>query len=208
MKALKLFCITSALSLLLIGCNSEEKKAYQKALDKGSVEAIDSFLSIFPNSAYKEDILKKQEELCWKFASQENTVFGYKDYMNRFPDGSKVEAANKAITQMPLLDPLPTRWMSDSTFVGQLKLGPDPQLVAIKFKRIFPVADSLHFVANVNSVQMHQNVKGYIDIKKNVVYFAQNNDFSFIASPGRVYVRNNQIFMESTDLNQYWKVSF
>ena len=81
---------------ILFACYSE-KKLWEKAEARNTVEAYKTFLKRFPKGPLANKAHSKIEELCYAEASKKNTSEAYEKFIRYFPKGTFIKKAQKKI---------------------------------------------------------------------------------------------------------------
>lgn len=194
--------------LVLVSCQNEEDKAWQKALSSNSNIAIDSFLLEYPNSKYTKEAAITQENYSWFAAKQKNTVYFYKKYLVDYPNGLyKEEVPNKIDSvrsgEVNLSE------LTKSTFVGKINYGNrETKVIAFHFAEIIQDSTGINFLAKINTSDVQKKIEGRIDLEKYSIMFRENSTDQFMLNitDGRAYAQGNKIILESTNVNQYWNL--
>ncbi len=93
----------------------KEEDAWKYAVSNNSISGYQKYVNNYPNSKYikqarqkiedlkeKERIeqLKRQEEADWKSATQTNSIVGYQNFIDKYPDSKYVGIANQKISDI------------------------------------------------------------------------------------------------------------
>ncbi len=194
-------------ALFLLSCGAgDDARAWQAVMSSPSQDAIDSFLLKYPNSGYKEAALQKKEDFIWQSALNDNTEFGYRNYQKIYPAGKYNELVQAKIDSIPL-DNITLAALTTQNFVGKISLsGREIQVLSMRFVKIEEAA-TIRFEANINITDARKNLLGSIDKTKMSLSFEENGQEPILGlSSARAYIRDKQIWIESTDLNQFWRV--
>lgn len=203
--------IVVLLCLLLFStssCNTDERDAWNDAFEKHTTEAIDSFLLKYPEGAYKAQAATAQEDLYWEKARETPTVWNYLMYADRYPEGRYLQEVLNGVGKLPV-EAINTHSMRARPFSGTLETAGGIQLALLDFQDFKDTGDSLRFVAHLNSGPLKETVMGNISKKDNSIFINKvvGQPVFLIHTPGRIYLKNGKLFIESTDLKQYWKIS-
>ena len=72
-----------------------EKINYEKACQKGTIEAYNEYLKMYPHGKYVQEINNRISDYdLWKKAKSANTIDGYNEYINNSKYKSYVKQAN------------------------------------------------------------------------------------------------------------------
>ena len=78
-----------------------EKINYEKACQKGTIEAYNEYLKMYPHGKYVQEINNRISDYeLWKKAKSANTIDGYNEYINNSKYKSYVNQANEAIAEL------------------------------------------------------------------------------------------------------------
>lgn len=78
-----------------------EKINYEKACQKGTIEAYNEYLKMYPHGKYVQEINNRISDYdLWKKAKSANTIDGYNEYINNSKYKSYVKQANEAIAEL------------------------------------------------------------------------------------------------------------
>ncbi len=186
--------------------NGDDARAWQAVMNSPSSDAVDSFLLQYPNSGFKEAALQKKEDFCWQIAINDNTEFAYKNYQKIYPAGKYNELVQNRLDSIPV-DNLMLLSLTTQNFVGKISLnGREIQVLSMRFVKI-EEAENIRFEATINLPDKRKNLLGTINKTNMSFLFEENGQEPILGlSTARAYLRDKQIWIESTDLNQYWRV--
>jgi len=194
-------------AMLWAACgNGDDARAWQAVMSSPSQDAVDSFLLKYPNSSYKEAALQKKEDFIWQSALNDNTEFGYRNYQKIYPAGKYNELVQAKIDSIPA-DNITLAALTTQNFVGKISLnGREIKVLSMRFVKIEEAA-VIRFEASINVPDARKNLLGSIDKTKMSLTFEENGQEPVLGlSTARAYIRDKQIWIESTDLNQFWRV--
>lgn len=78
-----------------------EKINYEKACQKGTIEAYNEYLKMYPRGKYVQEINNRIADYdLWEKAKSANTIDGYNEYINNSKYKSYVNQANEAIAEL------------------------------------------------------------------------------------------------------------
>ncbi len=78
-----------------------EKINYEKACQKGTIEAYNEYLKMYPRGKYVQEINNRIADYdLWEKAKSTNTIDGYNEYINNSKYKIYVNQANEAITEL------------------------------------------------------------------------------------------------------------
>lgn len=78
-----------------------EKINYEKACQKGTIDAYNEYLKMYPHGKYVQEINNRISDYdLWKKAKSANTIDGYNEYINNSKYKSYVNQANEAIAEL------------------------------------------------------------------------------------------------------------
>jgi len=218
MKRLYNFLPLGFFLLLLTACgggdlsssNDPEDKAWLETTQKGTEAAYDSFLTIYPAGKYSVQAQDRKEEMLWAYAQTENTVYHYLYYKNMYPSGKysgEVESKINAITS----EEISMAELTERTFAGVIRHNnrDDVEVISLKFRGINQMGNNIEFFADIRaSNDVRKKLMGRIEPETFIIQFdEQETDLVYLnLSEGRAYKRNGQLWLESTDPNQYWSM--
>ena len=210
MKELKNIILTFfCLGIFACG-SSEETKAWEAAKVQASEDAIDAFLAKYPESGYQEEAKKYKEHLLWEYALLENTCYHFLEYKSQYPEGKYVAQAQNIIDSLQKEYTINLAQLTQNRFTGYIQHDKqDLEILSLRFVQIQESADEVLFVADVTlSSNLRKNLQGRIDLARAIIYFEEDTTDDFLAQLGRgaVYIRGNQILIESIVLGSYWKL--
>ena len=78
-------CLLVLLLAIMLGFSSCEKRAYQDAERKNTIEAFEQFIKNYPESKSRQSAEGHIAHLYFEQAVKKNTVQAYADYLKRFP---------------------------------------------------------------------------------------------------------------------------
>jgi len=195
-------------TVLLVGCQSEEDKAWEAALAKHSTLAVDSFLMKYPDSKYQSAAAEKKEDFRWYRAKQKNTIYNYKKYLAEYPNGKYTEKVPLYIDSIPKKE-IELTALTKSTFVGKINYGDhETQIIAFRFTAIEQNDKGIQFVAKINTSDFRKPLEGRISLKDNSIMFMEDpaSKQMINLTDGRIYHQDNKYIIESTNISQYWNL--
>ncbi|MCP4437676.1 MAG: hypothetical protein GY810_01920 [Aureispira sp.] len=197
--------------LMLTSCENEEDKAWQAAVSKGSVEAIDSFMLANPESGYKAEADAKKEAMAWAYAKSKNTIYAYKKYLMDYPSGKYKEEVNAQLDSIPAIpvDEESLTVLTTNAFTGKIDYGNQViQIIYLKFLQIEETTGNIRFVANINASNIRKSIPGSIKMDDFTISFDENTTDKVLLNlvEGKAYKVNNQIVLESINTDQYWRL--
>jgi hypothetical protein len=78
-----------------------EKMNYEKACQKGTIEAYNEYLKMYPHGKYVKEINNRISDYdLWEKAKSANTIAGYNEYVNKSKCRIYVNQANEAIAEL------------------------------------------------------------------------------------------------------------
>jgi hypothetical protein len=197
---------------LVLSCNSAtteaEKAAWGAASEQNTLEALDSFLNNYPNTQYSKEIATRREGILWTLAQRNKTEYYYRYYLGEFPQGAHHVEAAAQLEAMPK-ENVSLQDLSAKTLVGTIRYENEQQLevLALQFQSLDQSANEVKFQVNAHlSHDVRKELWGRIELPEYKIYFEENREDEFILglSDGRIYIRNGNILIESTDPKQYW----
>ena len=87
--------------LLMLQQNDQD---WTNACVSGSKEALEAYLSKYPNSPHKQEVYNKIDSIDWAFAMSQDTADGYQAYLDAHADGSHIEEAENALKKVKSRD--------------------------------------------------------------------------------------------------------
>jgi hypothetical protein len=193
--------------LFLYACNQgDDARAWQLVMNSPSLDAMDTFLLKYPDSGYKEAALQKKEDFLWQSAINDNTEFGFKNYQKIYPTGKFSELVQLKIDSI-LTDDIGLASLTSRTFVGKMNVnGKEIMVLSMRFIKI-EEAEIVRFEVTINTSDTRKNLLGTIDKNKAVFKFEENGLTPVLGlTTARAYLRDKQIWLESTDINQFWRL--
>jgi hypothetical protein len=208
---LKLSTFVLIVSMLSLSCNSTseaEQSAWAAASEQNTLEALDSFLNNYPKTQYSKEIAQRREGILWALAQRNKTEYYYRYYLKEFPQGAHHVEAAAQLEAMPEED-INLQDLSAKTLVGTVRYENEQQLevIALQFKSLDQTAAEVKFRVNAHlSHDVKKELWGRIELPEHKIFFEENREDEFILglSNGRIYMRNGNILIESTDPKQYW----
>jgi hypothetical protein len=216
---MKIKLLIFAASIMLFSCNmgqssKEEEIAWKICLEANTLSAIDSFLSEFPDTKRKTEIAKKRDGILYRTAIAENTIFHLKNYMREFPQGKYKSEIEKKIKEFET-DKINLEDLESKTFVGNLiytnKKNSGNNILSMKFKLSEDRGSTLSYqVTAYLSSNLKKELSAEIEKEKMSIKFAedQEDEFQLDFPDGKIYLKNNEIFIESVDpsAGSYWNL--
>jgi hypothetical protein len=154
----------------------------------------------------KNPIENEEEAKAWNFAKSKNTEYFYKKFVADYPT-TKVSAE----IESRIADSLKVPDITLESLVGQRLTGKidqfgDKKAWTVLFKEIKENGDVWDFVADVNCGPIHKQLNGSIvKTDKHISFTEDPNSGNLLnLKSGRMYTKNDKVFAESTDLEQYW----
>lgn len=201
------------LAFLAIGfqaCSSEESEALEYAKEQNTILAIDSFLETYPNGSYLNDAREIKENHLWRQAQYEGTAYYYKKYIQNYPQGDYLQMAMDSLQAIPR-PPFDLSNLLKMRFVGLIDYGDvEKNVLSMRFTDLeIAEADSIiEFEADLNLPDLHKDLKGHINKKNNHIHFIENESdkVKVNLANGRLYIRDEQLLIESIDPKQYWRL--
>ncbi len=98
-----------------------EKKRYESACEKGTLEAFQEYMKLYPNGKYAPDVKKRIEDYdLWAKAVDTNTVAAYNNYLSTSKFKSFKDKANEAIVELQSIE----KWKSikSSKSISEIEL--------------------------------------------------------------------------------------
>lgn len=98
-----------------------EKKRYESACEKGTLEAFQEYMKLYPNGKYAPDVKKRIEDYdLWTKAVDTNTVAAYNNYLSTSKFKSFKDKANEAIVELQSIE----KWKSikSSKSISEIEL--------------------------------------------------------------------------------------
>lgn len=128
-----------------------EKQRYESACDKGTLEAFQEYLKLYPNGKYTSDAKKRIEDYnLWAKAVDTNTVEAYNDYLSISKFKSFKDKANEAIIELQSIE----KWESikSSKSISEIELFiktyPKSSCVDKAQKRIHELKGANYYLSN------------------------------------------------------------
>ncbi len=211
--------IIFAMSVILFACNvkqvdKEEEFAWKECKAANTLSAIDSFLTEFPNTKYKAEIARKRDGILYRTAVAENTLYHYKNYLREFPQGNYKKEIEKKISSFET-DKINLEDIELKTFVGTLlytdKKNSGNNILTMKFKLLEDHGSNVDYLVTAYvSSNLKKELTATVEKEKMSIKFAEDKEDEFLLDfpEGKIYLRNNEIYIESTDpsANSYWNL--
>jgi len=74
--------------------------AWLQVRDSQSIDALETFIKSFPNSAHRAEAEPRLEDLYWAKASEANTLAELRDYQSKYPNGRHSQDAQSQIAKL------------------------------------------------------------------------------------------------------------
>lgn len=189
------------------GCQNEDDKAWAAVKGHFNLEEIDRFLAERPESEHRAEALVEREEALWRKALSEATVWNYLQYVQEYPQGTHSAKVFEAVPALSVAF-FSVAELTASPFNGLLGKDSTAQHIRLDFKEIQERADTLRFTVVLNLSQVRNTLTGFLVRADNAVHFDRSLDLPgmLIRTPGRLYRHEGRLLLESTDLEQYWRV--
>jgi hypothetical protein len=189
------------------GCG-EDRAAWSKIKGTNDLEALDTFLLRFPNSAYREEAFARRGEALWLQAEKQRTVYPFLLYVRDYPQGEHYQAAFVQASSIPM-DRFSATELRSRPFTGRLGSDSTGQFVRAEFRAVQEKGDSVLFTAVLNFAQVRNTLTGYVLRSDNSIRFERSIDLPgmVVQTPGRLYRRDGTLWLESTDLQQFWRIA-
>lgn len=213
-KFLILFTTLICLSCNVSQSDKEEDIAWKTCLDNNTLSALDSFLTEFPDTKRKSEIAKKRDGILYRTAVAENTDYHLKNYLREFPQGKYKKEVEKQLSAL-LVDKINLEDLESKTFVGTLvyndKKNSGHNILSMKFKLSEDRSSTaLYHVTTYLSLNLKKDLMAEVEKEKMSIKFVESaeDEFQLGFPEGKIYLRNAEIFIESTDPagNSYWNL--
>ncbi len=168
-----------------------------------------SMALIFTACETKTDGEKKKdpklaEAVAWQRALERDTEYYYLKYGEDFPDGEHIKDAEEKFGEI-VPGAISAEQMLGKRFTGQIDQVGDKKVFSLRFEAIEDRDGVLYFRCLANMGSLGKELNGTIDLQDNVIQFIETEEGTQMqVSDGRVYVRNERLILESTDLGQFW----
>lgn len=182
-------------------------------LRKGPIAALVALLAILAlggmymmrgGGSEKAPDLSLEERRDWGMATDKNTEFYYRKYLDNHPNGEYTASAfdridsiyNAPVTEAELME----------RFTGKYTQSGDRKVFSMRFDEITPNGSDFDFKCTVNMGSQRKELIGSIDMNDYLISFEElGDDYPKLnITIGRLYKREGKIFIESTDVAQYW----
>ena len=203
-------------ALTLLGCtpkgSPEEEIAWKKALESNTITALDSFLIAFPESKHKNEIAAKRDGILYQNAVAENTVYHLKYYLKEFPQGKYKKEITGKLENLKV-DAINFDDLDQKTFIGSMKYfdrkDATLDILTIKFSAAADLGNTIEYKAAVNlTSNLKKDLKAIVQKNNLSIKFVESTEDEFLLEipEGRIYVKNKEIIIESTDVSApaYW----
>jgi hypothetical protein len=199
--------------LSFYACGGDDARAWQLVMEKPSIAAIDTFLGKYPNSSYKEAAIQRKQDFIWAIASADDTEYGYKKYLADYPKGKFSEQAQHRLDSLPV-ETIDYNSLLNKTFIGRIDYGNrEVQILSMRFIRFQDTltADGkagARFLATINTSDIRKELTGHLDKSKNTLIFEEPTigNVQLNLTQGRIYTRHDQIWIESVEISQFWRL--
>ncbi len=183
-------------------------------LRKGPVAALVALLAILAlggmymmrgGSGKKAPELTLEERKDWGMAVDKNTEYYYRKYLENHPNGEYTGVAFDKIDSI-YNAPVTQEELMGSRFTGKYTQSDDPKVFSMRFDEITPNGSDFDFKCTVNISAQRKELIGSIDMNDYLISFEElGDDYPKLnITIGRLYKREGKIFIESTDVAQYW----
>jgi len=145
------------------------------------------------------------ERKDWNTAIDKNTEYFYHKYLANHPNGEYTALAWDMIDTI-YNAPVMERELMATRFTGKYAQSGDSKIFSMRFTEITPNAGDYDFKCSVNMGSQRKALIGSIDMDSYAISFEElGEDYPKLSIvSGRLYKRQNKIFIESTDVEQYW----
>jgi hypothetical protein len=204
---------------ILLSCNNkvssnEEELAWKDCLESNTLSALDSFLTEFPQTKRKAEIAKKRDGILYRTAIAENTLYHLKNYQREFPQGKHKDEIVKKINSFTT-DKIDLQELESKTFVGTLvyadKNNAGNNILTMKFKLLEDRGNAVDYeVTTYVSSNLKKELTATVEKEKMSIKFVEDTEDEFLLDfpEGKIYIRNKEIYLESTDpsAKSYWNL--
>lgn len=207
-KMLGKMFLGGSLLLCFSGCQNEDDRAWAAVKGHFNLEEIDRFLAAHPESGHRGEALVEREEALWRKALSEATVWNYLQYVQEYPQGTHSAKVFEAVPALGVAF-FSVAELTARPFNGLLGKDSTAQHIRLDIQDIHERADTLRFTAVLNLSQVRNTLSGFLVRADNAVHFDRSLDLPgmLIRTPGRLYRQEGRLLLESTDLEQYWRVT-
>ena len=192
-------------ALSLSSCGGEDQRAWQAIKSDPSIQGIDDFLLKYPDSGHRKAALEQKEDLIWNFANSDNTEYAFRKYKYDYPEGKYADQVDNKIAAIGADAEITLETLTQKTFVGVIRYNnaKDVPVLALKFTQIEEAEGEIRFQAAINTNDMRTDVLGTIQKPLYKISFDEN---ALNLSTGRAYFREGRVLLESTDVEQLWRI--
>ena len=182
-------------------------------LRKESIAALIALLAILVlggtymmrSGTEKVPDLTLDERKDWNIAIDKNTEFYYRKYLTNHPNGEYTALAFDMMDSI-YNAPIDESELLGTRFTGKYTQSADRKVFSMRFDDITPNGGDLDFKCSINMGAQRKILIGSIDRNDYMISFEElGEDYPKLSiTNGRVYKREGKIFIESTDVEQYW----
>ncbi len=154
----------------------------------------------------KEDIpLEEAKE--WEMVKSKKTEYYLRKYMANHPTGTYADDAYNMLDSIRSA-PITENHFLKKRFTGKYSQSGDTKVFSMVFVEMLPNDEMLDFECSINMGSVRKKLKGSVDTETFVINFEElGDDYPRLnIMNGRVYNRDNKIYIESTDIDQYWNL--
>jgi hypothetical protein len=219
MKIIYQFVLIFILGSLFLSCGQskvspEEEQAWKDAIESNTLNAIDSFLMLYPETNRKEEIAYKREGILFRTATAENTVYYYNKYLKEFPQGKRKKEIEEKLTLLKA-ENISVENLTEKIFVGVIRYldgsRPDIEILSMKFSSLEDNGSEISCMVSCHvSSSLKKEMKAIIQKDKFSIKFVEEESDEFLLElpEGKIYLKDNKLYLESTDPNQkqYWNL--
>lgn len=162
---------------------------------------------MFKSDGDKRVDIPLDEAKDWTMAKEKHTEYYYRKYLAGYPDGQYGDWAFDLIDSI-YSDPITEADFLDTRFTGKYSEAGDTRIFSMRFTEVLPNEEVYDFKCDINMGTVRSKLIGSIDSETFVINFEQLGDeyAELNILNGRIYNRDGRIFIESTDVDQYWNL--
>lgn len=155
----------------------------------------------------KQPDVSLDEAASWTMAKTKHSEYYYRKYLADFPDGQYGDQAFDKIDSI-YSEPISEANFLDTRFTGKYSQSGDTKVFSMRFTEFLPNEEVYDFKCDINMGSVRKKLIGSIDSETFVINFEEiNDDYPRLnLLNGRIYNRDGRIFIESTDIDQYWNL--
>ncbi len=191
-----------------------QPKKTKTRLRKGPIAALVALLAILAlggmymmrgGGGEKAPDLTLEERKDWGMAIDKHTEYYYRKYLENHPNGEYTAEAFDKIDSIENV-PVTQEELMASRFTGKYTQSGDRKVFSMRFDEITPNGSDFDFKCTVNMGSQRKELIGSIDMNDYLITFEElGEDYPKLnITIGRLYKREGKIFIESTDVAQYW----